>query len=119
MADDGEAPGRGERFRLGVNYWPARTASGWWRDFDSVEVAADFGRVAEAGLDSARLFLTWEDFQPAADRVDGSMLRRLLAVADLAAAEGLSVVPTLFTGHMSGGRSQAIDASSEVNSPRS
>ena len=24
----------GERFRLGVNYWPARTAMGWWSSFD-------------------------------------------------------------------------------------
>jgi endo-1,4-beta-mannosidase len=102
VADDGGAQGREERFRLGVNYWPARTAMGWWRDFDEVEVAADFERVADAGLDSVRFFLTWEDFQPAADRVDGPMLRRLLAVADLAAAAGLGIMPTLFTGHMSG-----------------
>ncbi|MBW2381895.1 MAG: hypothetical protein JRG70_20605 [Deltaproteobacteria bacterium] len=33
-------------FRLGVNYWPARTAMGWWTAFDLAEVAADFGRIA-------------------------------------------------------------------------
>jgi endo-1,4-beta-mannosidase len=91
-----------ERFTLGVNYWPARTAMGWWSEFDGTEVAADFSRIAASGLDSVRLFLTWADFQPAPDEVDRRMLDRLIAVADLAAGAGLSLVPTLFTGHMSG-----------------
>jgi endo-1,4-beta-mannosidase len=91
-----------ERFRLGVNYWPARTAMGWWSDFDLSEVAADFARIAASGLDSVRIFLGWEDFQPAADEVDRRMLDRLVAVADLADEAGLALVSTLFTGHMSG-----------------
>ena len=92
----------GERFRLGVNYWPARTAMGWWSDFDRAAVADDFARIASSGLDSIRLFLMWADFQPAPDEVDRRMLDRLIAVADLAVGAGLAVVPTLFTGHMSG-----------------
>ena len=74
---------------------------GWWSDFDRTEVAADFARIAASGLDSVRLFLTWADFQPA-DEVDRRMLNRLVAVADLAAAADIALVPTLFTGHMSG-----------------
>jgi len=93
---------RSERFRLGVNYWPARTAMGWWADFDRAEVVADFARITASGLDSVRLFLTWEDFQPSPDEVDGEMLDRLITVADLAGRAGLAIVPTLFTGHMSG-----------------
>ena len=49
-----------------------------------------------------RLFLTWEDFQPTPDDVDDVMLARLVTVADLAEQVGLAIVPTLFTGHMSG-----------------
>ena len=75
---------------------------GWWSQFDRAEVAADFARIAGSGLDSVRVFLTWEDFQPAPDQVDGTMVDRLVAVADLAGELGLSLVPTLFTGHMSG-----------------
>jgi endo-1,4-beta-mannosidase len=75
---------------------------GWWSDFDRTEVAADFARIAASGLDSIRLFLTWADFQPAPDEVDRRMLDRLIAVADLAAGAGVALVPTLFTGHMSG-----------------
>ena len=75
---------------------------GWWSSFDPAEVEGDFARIAACGLDSVRVFLTWEDFQPAAGRVDREMLARLVVVADLAAGLGLEVIPTLFTGHMSG-----------------
>jgi endo-1,4-beta-mannosidase len=75
---------------------------GWWSSFDLAEVEADFARIAACGLDSVRVFLSWEDFQPAPGRVDREMLARLLGVADLAAGLGLALIPTLFTGHMSG-----------------
>lgn len=75
---------------------------GWWSNFDLTEVEADFARIAACGLDSVRVFLTWEDFQPSPDRVDRQMLERLVAVADLAGGLGLGLMPTLFTGHMSG-----------------
>ena len=74
----------------------------WWSEFDRSEVAADFARIAGSGLDSIRVFLTWEDFQPALDEVDPVMLARLVTVADLAGELGLALVPTLYTGHMSG-----------------
>jgi endo-1,4-beta-mannosidase len=75
---------------------------GWWSSFDPAEVEADFARIAACGLDSVRMFLSWEDFQPTPVRVDGEMLARLVVVADLAAGLGLQLIPTLFTGHMSG-----------------
>lgn len=97
-----EAAGGRPRFRLGVNYWPASSAMSWWSAFDASEVAEDFGRIASAGLDSVRLFLTWEAFQPEVDRVDLAMLERLVVVAGVAHDAGLQIMPTLFTGHMSG-----------------
>ncbi len=89
-------------FKLGINYWPARTAMGWWQSFEREEVAADFLRIARSGFDSVRLFLTWEDFQPSAARVDPQMLERLVTTLHAAKEAGLAVMPTLFTGHMSG-----------------
>ena len=74
----------------------------WWSQFDRAEVATDFARIAASGLDSVRVFLTWEDFQPAPEQVNYEMLERLVAVADLAGELGLALIPTLFTGHMSG-----------------
>ncbi|HEY3542324.1 MAG TPA: hypothetical protein VGK79_07260 [Gaiellaceae bacterium] len=85
-----------------MNYWPARTAMGWWSSFDRGEVDRDFARIAASGLDSVRVFLVWEDFQPSPRDVDRAMLERLVVVADLAGEHGLALIPTLFTGHMSG-----------------
>jgi endo-1,4-beta-mannosidase len=75
---------------------------GWWADFDDAEVGGDFARIADGGFDSVRVFLAWEDFQPAPETVDTVMLDRLVTVANLAGQAGLAVMPTLFTGHMSG-----------------
>jgi endo-1,4-beta-mannosidase len=89
-------------FDVGVNYWPARTAMGWWDRFDASEVGNDFDRIAEAGLRSVRVFLLWEAFQPGPERVETAMLERLVRVANTASDAGLGLMPTLFTGHMSG-----------------
>lgn len=91
-----------DEYRVGINYWPARTAMSWWRDFDRAEVDRDFATIAAAKCDSVRVFLLWSDFQPVADQVTPVALSRLVQVADSAAAHGLRLVPTLFTGHMSG-----------------
>jgi endo-1,4-beta-mannosidase len=56
-------------FRLGINYWPVTSAMYWWRHFDAAEVARDFARIRAAGFGTVRIFLCWEDFQPAPDRV--------------------------------------------------
>ena len=53
---------------------------GWWSQFDRAEVAADFARIAGSGLDSVRVFLTWEDFQPAPDEVDLATTERLASL---------------------------------------
>ncbi|MEP7059325.1 MAG: beta-galactosidase [Actinomycetota bacterium] len=95
-------PAEAAPFRLGVNYWPARTAMHWWHRFDPEEVSRDFQLMRSARMDSVRLFLRWEDFQPAPGDVDREMLERLVGVADIAERAGMSIMPTLFTGHMSG-----------------
>jgi endo-1,4-beta-mannosidase len=90
------------KFRLGINYWPITSAMYWWSRFDEDEFARDAARIRAAGFDSIRIFLLWDDFQPAPDRVSSDNLCNLAKVADVAAAEGLSLVVTFFTGHMSG-----------------
>jgi endo-1,4-beta-mannosidase len=89
-------------FRLGINYWPADKAMYWWRLFDPQPVRSDFARLRQAGFDSVRIFLLWEDFQPEPGRVSEAALRNLKEVADAAASNQLSLIVTLFTGHMSG-----------------
>ena len=91
-----------ESFRVGVNYWPASSAMRWWQQFDGDETARDFARMRASGGDLVRLFLLWEDFQPDPERVSEDALAHLLTVADLASANRLQILPTLFCGHMSG-----------------
>ncbi len=89
-------------FLLGANYWPARSAMYWWKDFDKTALADDFERMAETGLQVVRIFLLWEDFQPQAGRVSVPCLDHLVDVAEQAQARGLRILPTFFTGHMCG-----------------
>ena len=89
-------------FALGVNYWPASSAMRMWERFDDDEIASDFRRCAAAGCDTVRFFLRWEDFQPDPASVDEVALVKLRRVADLALRANVGLIPTLFTGHMSG-----------------
>lgn len=91
-----------DRFRLGVNYWPAETAMAWLSRYDGTIVRRDFGRIAGTGMDTVRIFLRWEDVQPTPTRIAGAALTHVVDVADAAEAAGLELVVTLFTGHMSG-----------------
>ena len=90
------------RFSLGVNYWPNRSAMHMWQRYDAGEIREDFARIAGLGLDSVRFFLRWDDFQPAPGTMDPLMLDRLEEVVGIAADANLRVMPTLFSGHMSG-----------------
>ena len=92
----------GERFLLGINYWPRRKAMYWWSDFDPDEVQEEFETIKEIGFDLVRIFLLWEDWQPEPDRVEESALENLEVVCNIAAALNLKLDVTFFTGHMSG-----------------
>jgi endo-1,4-beta-mannosidase len=89
-------------FRLGINYWPISSAMYWWQRFDAAEVSRDFATIRAAGFHSVRIFLLWEDFQPQPTQISETALRQLATVADIASGESVSLVPTFFTGHMSG-----------------
>jgi endo-1,4-beta-mannosidase len=89
-------------FLLGVNYWPRRKAMYWWSDFDAAEVRDEFSLIRELGLDLVRIFLLWEDWQPAPDQVSGEALNNLETVCQIAADLALKLDVTFFTGHMSG-----------------
>jgi endo-1,4-beta-mannosidase len=89
-------------FTLGVNYWPRRKAMYWWSDFDAGEVREEFALIRDLGLTLVRIFLLWDDFQPAPDAVSSASLNNLAAVCDIAAGLGLQLDVTFFTGHMSG-----------------
>lgn len=89
-------------FALGVNYVPRRKGVYWWSDFDGGEVREDFALIHELGLNVVRVFLLWDDFQPAPDAVSSKALDNLTTVCDTAAENQLGLDVTFFTGHMSG-----------------
>jgi endo-1,4-beta-mannosidase len=89
-------------FVLGVNYWPRKKAMYWWSDFDPGEVEEEFAIINELGLTLVRIFLLWEDFQPAPDEISLSALANLITVCDIAESHQLRLDVTFFTGHMSG-----------------
>lgn len=91
-----------EPFVLGVNYWPRRKAMYWWNDFDPGEVREEFSLIRDLGMSLVRIFLLWDDWQPAPDTVDTAVLAHLITTADIAADLGLRLDVTFFTGHMSG-----------------
>ena len=91
-----------DRFRLGVNYWPAETAMAWLQRYDPAVVRRDFGRIATSGMDTVRIFLRWEDVQPTRRRLDPDVLADVVDAADAASEAGVELIVTLFTGHMSG-----------------
>lgn len=91
-----------ESFTLGVNYWPRRKAMYWWSDFDAGEVRDEFALIHALGMNVVRIFLLWDDFQPAPDTVSKECLAHLETVCDLATASQLKLDVTFFTGHMSG-----------------
>src|SRR5262245_34652068 len=74
----------------------------WWKDFDRSEVVQEFSEIAALNLQVARIFLFWEDFQPAPERINDRVLADLGIVLDVAQEVGIKVMPTFFTGHMSG-----------------
>jgi len=74
----------------------------WLSDYDPAVTRRDFLRAASAGFDSIRIFVRWEDVQPTASTIDTAILSRLVDVADAAVDADVTLVVTLFVGHMSG-----------------
>jgi endo-1,4-beta-mannosidase len=74
----------------------------WWDDVRFLEVDRDMARIADLGLQEARIFLLWEAFQPRPDRVSDGALLRLETVLRAAERHEVGLVMSLFCGHMSG-----------------
>ena len=91
-----------KKFIVGANYWPAEQALELWKSFDPRKVEAEMKRAADAGLEWVRVFLRWEDFQPEPSRPSAEAFDNLVSLADSAAAAGLRIAPTFFTGFMCG-----------------
>jgi len=96
------SPSEPDNFRLGVNYWPAAQAMNWLPAYDPGVTGRDFERAKSVGLDTIRIFVRWEDAQPTPRAIDSAILARLVDAADRAVEAGVTLLVTLFVGHMSG-----------------
>lgn len=90
------------RHRFGVNYVPSRNWYYCYNDWDASAIARDFDRIAEIGADHMRVMVIWPWFQPNARWVSPAHLDRLEQLVELAAARQLDVLPTIYTGWLSG-----------------
>ncbi|WP_346882633.1 cellulase family glycosylhydrolase [uncultured Algibacter sp.] len=79
----------------GINYYPRATPWDMFGEtFSKDTIANDFKIIKEAGLNSVRIFVQYEDFGKA--NVDKTKLEKLKQTLDVAKANNLKVVITLF-----------------------
>ena len=79
----------------GINYYPQASPWNMFGDaFSTDTIAKDFKIIKDAGLNSVRLFVQYEDFGKA--NVNPKKLEKLIKTLDIAEAENLKVVLTLF-----------------------
>jgi hypothetical protein len=89
-------------FSFGLSYRPRLGGFGWWEALDRVAVREELAQIADMGLDTLRVQLTWEQFQPGSRRIGGRAMRGLEELLDAAQSIGLRVAPVLFPVALSG-----------------
>ena len=88
--------------RFGVNYVPSGNWYFCYNDWNAAAIDADLGRVAEIGADHIRFMIVWPWFQPNPSALSAAHLDRMDQLIERAGQHGLDVVPSLFTGWLSG-----------------
>lgn len=79
----------------GINYYPQDTPWNMFGDsFSEVIISKDFSIIKDAGLNTIRIFVQYEDFGKA--NVNPKKLKKLKQTLDMAEASGLKVMVTLF-----------------------
>ncbi len=114
------------KFLTGVNYWASNAGLYTWRNFDEQVIDKDFEFLSSFGIDTIRVFPSWDVFQPIEDvcvataftyRVNDvpveytefpdsglslSAISNFKTLLDLAKKHNLKVIVALITGWMSG-----------------
>ncbi len=118
-----------DHFCLGVNYWPRHRGINVWKDWRSEEIDREFGEMESIGINTVRMFLVWDDFQPVKEwygghrkskirvcfrhdenvtiennpsMIDPVMMERFEQMLDMALKHNLKLMPAFLTGWMSG-----------------
>ena len=90
------------KHRFGVNYVPSGNWYYCYNDWKPENIARDFDRIAEIDADHLRVMVIWPWFQPNPSTVSTAHLDRLDQLMELAAERKLDVLPTIYTGWLSG-----------------
>ncbi len=90
--------------RFGVNYTPSKNWYFCFNDWNAGDIARDLAVIARLGADHIRVMVVWPWFQPNPRFVSPVHLDRLDDLMTMAAAEGLDVMPCVYTGWLSGYR---------------
>lgn len=89
-------------FIVGINYMPRRSACEMWTDWSESSIEKDFEQMKELGLNTVRTFIFWNDFQPQPDSISLPAIKKFDKMLQIAEKHNLKLMPTFFTGHMSG-----------------
>jgi endo-1,4-beta-mannosidase len=88
---------------IGANYWSRTGGPLMWREnYDGEVVDSELRTLREHGLGMTRSFFYWPDFMPEPYAVDEQLCARYADFLDRHHALGMTTVPTLIVGHMSG-----------------
>ncbi len=87
---------------LGANFWSRRGGPLMWQSYDPALVREELRVLAEHGLTMTRSFFYWPHFMPEPDRIDEGCVERYGDFLDAHVEAGLTTIPTLLVGHMSG-----------------
>lgn len=90
---------------VGVNYWPGSSGTLLWSEhYPRDEIRHDFETLKSSGLNTVRIFVVWESFEPTPAVYNQTQLDNLRDMVGLAKEFGLTVDVSTFVGWMSGHR---------------
>jgi beta-galactosidase len=61
-----------DSFLIGANYWSRKHGPAMWREWCPEEIDQELKELHDCGMNSVRIFLTWNDFQPIKEYYKGS-----------------------------------------------
>ncbi|QBE61870.1 glycoside hydrolase 5 family protein [Pseudoduganella lutea] len=93
-----------QHHRFGLNYVPSKNWYFSFNDWKIADIREDMARMAELGIDHLRVMVVWPWFQTNPKTVSTAHLDRFDQLMQAAAAENLDVMPTIYTGWLSGFR---------------
>ncbi|MCK4296023.1 MAG: cellulase family glycosylhydrolase, partial [Candidatus Marinimicrobia bacterium] len=87
---------------LGVNYWPSSSGLNMWSEWSPDEIAKDFNKMRELGMNVCRFFIFMPDFLKGPKEIDATMMKRLTQFLEISKESGIYTLPSFVVGHMSG-----------------